>query len=346
MKKIFLLLVLLLQVASVNAKEKPELVFLTWEDYHDPAIIAAFEQQENCTVRFVYFDDDDERNMILANTRATGFDLVTVDHTILDTYREHDWLLPLTYQQIPNARHARDPWQNLSTAEPFYAISYLWGGVGIIYRKDLMQQPPTHWRDLYQPAPYLKDKILLLNTVQTTYGLALMSLGFPFNSTDSEQITQATHLLSAVRPFVHEFRNIRLGEDSELITGNIYAAVTYNGDAMMLMELSDQLAFVYPEEGIPLWLDLLAVLKSSKHPQLAMKLLDFLNQPENAARNALALKYAPANIAALPLLPDAFKNDQRIFPDRTTMSKNQLYQQLPTNHLRRITSQLVQIMAQ
>ena len=345
MKHIMILVGLLL-CPIVQAKDRPELVFLTWEDYLDQSVVEAFEQQENCKLRFVYFDDDDERNMILANTQATGFDLVTVDHTIINTYRGHDWLLPMTYQQVPNARHARDPWQSAAVAEPFYAVSYLWGGVGIVYRKDLMQSPPQHWRDLYQPEPYLRNHLLLLNTVQTTYGLALMSLGYPFNSNDPEQIRQATNTLVKVRPYVQEFRNIRLGEDSELLKGSIYAAVTYNGDAMMLMEHSDQLAFVYPSEGVPLWLDLIAVLKSSRQPELAMKFLNFINRPEMAARNSLALKYATTNIEALALLPEDFRNDTRIFPDRSTMSNNQLYEQLPTAHLRKITAQLVQIMAQ
>ncbi len=341
-----LLLALLFCGCAHAGAGKRELVFLTWENYLDPGLVQEFEQQTNCTVRFVYFDDDDERNMILANTQATGFDLVLVDHTMVETYRQHNWLQPMTLNQVPNARHARDPWYREKQEEPFYSVSYLWGGLGIVYRTDLMQSPPEHWRDMFQPAPYLKNHILLLNTVQTTYGLALMALGFPFNSTDPAHIQQATTLLNNVRPFVAEFRNIRLGQDSELIKGDIYAAITYNGDAMMLMKHSDKLAFVYPTEGVPLWLDMIAVLKSSRRPKLAMQFLNFINIPANAARNSLYLKYATTNVAALPLLPEDFTKDSRVFPDNSATSRNQLYEQLPTDHLRRITSQLVQIMAQ
>lgn len=343
-KLLFTLLLGLLAPVALGSS-KPELVFLTWQDYHDPDVIAAFEQQHNCSVRFVYFDDDDERNMIMANTAATGFDLVLVDHPMVQTYQAHGWLQPLTYQQIPNARHVRDPWQKHTASEPFYSVSYFWGGVGIVYRKDKMQPAPTRWSDLFQPQPYMKDKFLLLNTVQTTFGLALLSLGHPFNSTEPAHIDAATRLLTNVRPAVHEFRNIRIGPDSELAKGNLYAAVTYNGDAMMLMEQSEQLAFVYPAEGVPLWLDLIAVLKNARQPELAMALINFLNEPAVAARNAQSLNYATTNVAALALLPDTYRQDSRIFPDHSTMSRNQLYEQLPTAHLRRITSRFVQIMA-
>ena len=115
---------------------------------------------------------------------------------------------------------------------------------------------------------------------------------------------------------------------------------------MMLMEFSDQLAFVYPTEGIPLWLDLHVVLKNARQPELARAFLDFLNRPEIAARNSQTIKYATTNVAALKLLPAEFAQDTRVFPDRSTMSRNQLYEQLPTDHLRRITARLVQIMAQ
>lgn len=329
-----------------QAADKPELVLLTWEDYLDPTVIADFEQEYHCSVRRVYFDDDDERNMILANTRATGFDVVTVDQIMLEHYRKQDWLRPLTYADIPNARHARDPWQNAAAPEPFFAVSYFWGGVGILYRKDRIPTPPTHWRDIFQPEPYLKGRIMLLNTVQVAYGLALMSLGHPFNSTDPVHIAAATDTLMQVRPYVHAFRNIRIGPESELLGEEVYAAVTYNGDAITVMNYSDQLAFSYPADGVPLWLDLNVVLKNARQPALALKFLDFLNRPEIAARNAQALHYATTNVAALKLLPTSFLQDPRIFPDHSTMSRNQLYAPLPAPHLRRITAQLVQIMAQ
>lgn len=331
---------------SAWAGDKPELVFLTWEDYIDPALLAEFEQANGCTVRRVYYDDDDERNMILANTNATGFDLVTVDHIIVDSYRKRDWLRPLTYAQIPHAKLARNPWQeDLPLPEPFYAVPYLWGGIGIVYRKDLVQPPPTRWRDLFQPAPYLRGHIMLLDTVQFAYGLALLSQGHSFNSTDPAEVADATRALLDVRPYVHAFRNIRIGPDSELLAESVYAAATYNGDAMMLMEFSDKIGFVFPAEGTPLWLDQHVILKNARQPELAQKLLDFLNRPEIAARNSLTVKYAPANLGALKLLPDSFLQDQRIFPDRTDPARNQPYVKLPTDHLRRITAQMVQIMA-
>lgn len=342
-----LLLCFVCSVATLaQGADKPELVFLTWEDYLDPTVIADFESECQCVVRRVYFDDDDERNMILANTNATGFDVVTLDQNMMQHYGKQGWLRPLTYAEIPNARHARDPWQNAAAPEPFYAVSYFWGGVGILYRKDRMQKPPTLWRDIFQPETYLKGHIMLLNTVQTAYGLALMSLGHPFNSTDPAHITAATNALIDVRPYVYAFRNIRIGPDTELLQNDVYAAVTYNGDAITVMSYSDQLAFVYPSDGVPLWLDVNAVLKNARQPALALKFLDFLNRPEIAARNALALHYATTNVAALQLLPESFLQDPRIFPDRSTMSRNQLYELLPTPHLRRITAQLVQIMAQ
>lgn len=331
---------------NARAAEKPELVFLTWEDYLDPAVITLFEAECHCKVRRVYFDDDDERNMILANTDATGFDVVTVDHTVLEQYRKQDWLQPLTYADIPNARHARDPWQNAPAAEPFYSVSYLWGGVGIVYRKDKVKNPPRYWRDFFQPEAALQGHLMLLNTVQSAYGIALMSLGHPFNSTDPAHIAAATDVLVKVQPYIYAFRNIRIGPDSELLTGQAYMATTYNGDAIVMMEYSDKIEFVFPADGVPLWLDLNVVLKRSPQPALARAFLDFLNRPEIAARNAQTLKYATTNVAALALLPDEFRQDPRIFPDHSTMSRNPLYEALPVDHLRHITSQLVHIMAQ
>jgi spermidine/putrescine transport system substrate-binding protein len=77
---------------EASASQITELVFFTWEDYIDPSLISEFETAYNAKIRLVYYEDDDERDMVLANSNGAGFDLVCIDNTLLPTYRYHDWL--------------------------------------------------------------------------------------------------------------------------------------------------------------------------------------------------------------------------------------------------------------
>lgn len=68
----YIIIVLLLSSINVWAADN-NLVVLTWEDYIDPEIVAEFEQQNEVTLRFVYYEDDDARDLIMANSNGVGF---------------------------------------------------------------------------------------------------------------------------------------------------------------------------------------------------------------------------------------------------------------------------------
>ncbi|MBU3983769.1 MAG: extracellular solute-binding protein [Proteobacteria bacterium] len=75
-------------------------------------------------------------------------------------------------------------------------------------------------------------------------------------------------------------------KNSQLVKGDILMAMVYNGDALMLQEFNKNIVFVFPEEGSNLWLDNLVIMESSPKKDLARAFINFLNEPENAARLA------------------------------------------------------------
>jgi spermidine/putrescine-binding protein len=64
---------------SETAGGRHELVFLTWSEYMEPEVVAAFEQKFNAKIKFVYFDADDTRDDMLVETDGRGYDLVLVN---------------------------------------------------------------------------------------------------------------------------------------------------------------------------------------------------------------------------------------------------------------------------
>jgi spermidine/putrescine-binding protein len=111
---------------------------------------------------------------------------------------------------------------------------------------------------------------------------------------------------------------IRYGTDDQvkdgLLSGDVWAAMCYNGDAAFAADQDPRIDFFIPREGTTLWVDVVAIARDTKSPGLAHQLVNFLLDPGVAAENATAVRYATPNEAAVPLVDVELRNDPRIFP--------------------------------
>ena len=106
-------------------------------------------------------------------------------------------------------------------------------------------------------------------------------------------------------------------------------SMMYNGDTRMLQEYNDDIAFVLPKEGGNIWTDYLSVLSASPRKAQAKRFINFLNEPEIAARLAQYVYYATPNLAAEALLPVDFRNDPVIYPSGEALENSEAYRRLP-----------------
>jgi spermidine/putrescine transport system substrate-binding protein len=316
------------------ASSAPELVCLTWTDYIDPDLVEAFERSRGVKVRFVYFETDEERNELMAEAGGKGFDLAVVNSPNIPVYRRFGWLSPLGPAEVPNIRHIAPRWSGALAEAQGYAVPYFWGTTGIAYRRDLVPEPITSWRQYFSPPESLRGKIGAIRNSRDMIGMALKSLGFSANSVEPAEILAAEAVLAGQRPFLGQIGYLSLLEDSELVTGRLWVAMIYNGDALVLKNRHPDIVFTLPEEGGEVWIDYLTVLASSDNKGLAADFIDFVNQPSRAARNALFVQYATPNAAAEPLLPEEFLSDPAVYPGDETLKRSEFYVDLPANIVR------------
>jgi spermidine/putrescine transport system substrate-binding protein len=320
-----LLLSLLAAASSTSADAgQRELVFLNWSDYMDPALVEEFEKIHGVKVKQVYFETDDARTDMLLNTQGAGYDLIVCNDTALNAYVKSGWLDPVSLADIPNLKHIDSQWQAKGEIAG-YGVPYFWGTVGIGYRKDLVREPVTSWRALFQPAAALRGRIAMINDVRDTIGMALKTLGHSINNNDPKVLAQVERLLVAQRPFVKTYSYLSLGEDSALLTGQVWMAMMYNGDALKLREHNPNIAYVVPAEGSNLWVDYLAVLRNAPNKALARLFIDFLNEPRNAARLAQYTHYATPNLPAEKLLPAAMLADPVVYPPQALLQRSEMH---------------------
>ena len=162
----------------------------------------------------------------------------------------------------------------------------------------------------------------MIDDAREVLGSAALALGHSMSTDDPAVWDAAARLARDQRPFVHSNGIPDLDASSGLITGEVWAAQIYNGDALALHALNEHVRYVHPQEG--------------PHPELAHAFLAFIGQPRRAAGNAESVYFATCSQAAQTLLPSAILEDPVIYPPAEVMQRLEPYGRLGPRTLRQI----------
>jgi spermidine/putrescine transport system substrate-binding protein len=308
----------------VLAAEQPVLRILNWDEYLDPAVLAEFGRRHGVKVEETYFDSDSERDRRLASNDATGFDLAMVDAPQIAVYRDRGWIEPIGESRVSGLRELDARWRRIAEGTATHAFPFAWGTVGIAYRSDRLTTPPASWLALFQPAAGLCGKVTVLSDARELVATALKATGQSANTVERSAYAKAEQLLKAQRPCVAGYETLDVSADSALLTGRVWAAMSYNSEAGQLRALDPNIRFVLPAEGGLIWADYLTILASSKQKPLALAFLQFLSDPAVAARVALFNQAATPHGKANARLPVTVRQDPVTYPKGPALEASEL----------------------
>ena len=106
--------------------------------------------------------------------------------------------------------------------------------------------------------------------------------------------------------------------------GNAWISMAYSGDVVQLQSDNPELEFVYPEEGSLLWTDQMMLPAKVEHPYAAETMINYLYDPEVAAKLAAYVNYfSPVKGVKEVLLKTNPKlaNNPLIFPPEDVQSR-------------------------
>lgn len=300
------------------------LTIYNWGDYIDPELIAEFEEESGMKVVYQTFDSN-EAMMTKIQQGGTTYDVVIPSEYAISKMKEEDLLIPLDHSKLPNLKYIDERFLNLSFDEGNkYSIPYFWGTVGVVFNPELTDLTFKSWDDLWDPS--LKNQILLVDGAREVIGMGLNSLHYSLNDTNEEHLQEALTKLSKLTPNVKAI----VGDEIKMLLAGEEGAVglVWSGDASEIMDENEKLDYVVPEEGSNLWFDNMVIPKTAKNIEGAHQFINFMLDPEHAARNAEYVGYSTPNAGALELLSEEVSSDERFYPDEELTEKLEVYDNL------------------
>lgn len=315
-RMISLLLALLLAAAllcSCSGGAKTTLYLLNWGEYLDPELIAEFEDQNpDIKVKMTTTTTNEEMYTVCA-TEGTKIDIVIPSDYLVERFIAEDLLAELDFSNIPNFKYVEKAAQNRTfDPENKYSVPYFIGTVGIVYNTKLVDDPVDSWEILWNEK-YSK-KIMMYDSIRDSIMVTLAYLGYDINSVNPDELAEAGELLLKQKPFVRGYGADNIKED--MVGGSVALAVDYSGAAVQAIMENEDLAYVVPKEGSNVWMDNFVVLKSSANKEAAERFINFMCDPQVAARNSEFVGYTTPNEAALEYVGEEFtSNSAYTIPD-------------------------------
>ncbi len=273
-----------------------ELNFYNWSEYIDPEILTEFEKTYGVKVTMdTYASNEDLLAKLLGG--ATGYDVIVPSDYMVSIMINLGMLEPLDYSIIRTIEHI-DP-ANLKAyydPENTYSVPYMWGTSGYSYDTSVLGDNLESWKEVFEPRPEARGKVVMLDDQREVIGAALMYLGYEINETSDEALAKAKELLLAQKPYVLAYSS--QNNDDLLVAGEALISHIWTGDALMSQAEKPSLRYVIPLEGCTVWQDNLCVPKTAPHKYTAMAFIDFLNRPDIAGRNANYIMYGCPNKTA------------------------------------------------
>lgn len=283
-----------------------------------------FTRRTGIKVNYTTFDSNESLYSKLVGGGA-DYDVIVPSDYMVSRLINEDMLLPLDFENIPNYKYIDAQFRSPGyDPENKYSVPYTWGVVGIFYNTDYIDEV-TSWQSLWDDS--YAGKILMFDNPRDSFSIAQFMLGQDVNTSDPGDWRAAADLLKAQKPLVQAYVMDQIFDKME--SGEAWIAPYYSGDAAILVDNSDNIAFAVPEEGTNFFVDSMCVPKTARHKREAEEYINFLCDPEISGANMDYVGYSTPETAARAYLDPEVAASPMHYPSEETVAKAQIFVNLP-----------------
>ena len=257
---------------------------------------------------------------------AASYDVIFPSDYMISRMIEEDMLVKLNFDNIPNFSDVMDSFKNLEydpTNE--YSVPYTWGTVGIVYNTTMVEEAPTSWEALWDPA--YTNQILMFNNSRDALGIALKKLGYSQNTTEKAKLDEAAEELKEQKSVLQAYVMDEIFDKMQ--SGEAALAPYYAGDALTMIADNPDLAFVIPEEGTNRFVDAMVIPKGVRYQKEAEQFINFMLETDIAMANIEYLGYSTPQQSIYDRLDEEIIHNGVSYPDDTVLDKCDTFINLP-----------------
>jgi spermidine/putrescine transport system substrate-binding protein len=311
---------------SFSSIAEEKVVLYNWADYIPDQVLKSFTKETGIKVEVATFDSNETMFAKLQLVNGKGYDLAIPTTYFIERMKRADLIQPLDKSKLKNLGNL-DPSLLNQAYDPDnkYSIPYLWGSTAVAVNTDEIDPSSiTSWKDLWKPE--FKDKILLLDDVRDIFVMGLKVKGFENNTKNEDEIRQAYEALVELLPNVKLF--LSDSPKGPIIQGNVPMGVMWNGETYMAQLELGTMEYIYPSEGVTLWVDSFVIPKGAENVENAHKFIDYVLRADIGKIILEEVGNSTPNRATIPLLSEEMRNDPMVVPPADVIKKGTYHSDL------------------
>lgn len=316
MKRMLLAATAFTAMTWTSAFASGELKVYHWFEYMPQELVDKFSAETGIKVTIDTYDSNEAMLASLKAGKLGQYDVsvpgdymvkIMADQGLLDSFKPED---------LANFGNIEAEWLDV----PFdqgrkHSIPYQWGSTAFSVNRDVFKGDINTLGIIFNPPEELKGRINVLDSQGEVLALGSMYLGIPQCSTDREQLKSLMDMLLKAKPAWASF-----GSDTAkdvLVSGDASAGMIYNGFSAKARAEGANVEYAYPKEGAVVWMDNVVLLKDAPNRENALKFMNFLLDPENAAAVTNYAAYTAGVKGVEPFLAEAIKTSPENNPPET-----------------------------
>lgn len=284
-----------------------------WFEYIPQELVDKFSKEYDVKVTIDTYNSNEAMLAALKAGKLGAYDVTVPTDYMVQIMQGEGMLDTLKDGELSNKGNIAKQWLNV----PFddgrkSSIPYQIGTTAFMVNRDVFKGDISTLGIIFNPPTELKGKINVLDSQGEVLALASLYLGIPQCSADKEQLQKLNDLLIGAKPNWASF-----GSDvakDVLVSGDASAGMIYNGFGAKARGENAKLEYAYPKEGYVLWMDSVVLLKNAPNRDNAIKFMNFLLEPENAAAVTNYAQYIAGVTGAEKFYSDVVKAAPELNP--------------------------------
>jgi spermidine/putrescine transport system substrate-binding protein len=300
-----------------------QLNILAPENYIPSEIRFQFEINYGIETTIDTFSRDSEMTAKMTNG-VTRYDLILCGAEHISDMRESGGVLrEIETSRLTNYANINPVYQSrYYDPQNEYSVPYAAGCSLLAYNAEIEPFAPENYNALMRDD--LKSAVTLPNEMRDVIGAALLASGASVNAADEQSVSKVRSALNAIKPNVISFNSVNPYE--ALLSGTARVGLMRNYHIYKAMETSPSAMYVYPTEGVALWIDCLAITENAANLSSAYYFLDFVLDAKTSARISSSIGRTNCNTAAREFLPDYYVKNQAICIPDDIAEKAEMYE--------------------